>query len=146
MAQSLPVRDAVSAGGVVWRGGGAGALEIVVCGREADRMWGLPKGTPDDGESLEATALREVEEETGLQVKLGPKLGAIEYWFVSGGYRWHKFVHHWLMEPLGGDIADHDVEFDVVQWMPVEEALRVLTYAGEREMVEKAARALGTPV
>ena len=58
----LPVERAVSAGGIVYRRGEAG-LEIVICGRDADRVWGLPKGTPEEGEALEETAIREVTEE-----------------------------------------------------------------------------------
>lgn len=143
MSRAFPIKDAVSAGGVVWRRDGNGEVEVVLCGRTADKVWGLPKGTPDDGESIEETALREVREETGLQVKAGPELGAIEYWFTSGGVRYHKFVHHWLMEPIGGDVADHDHEFDAVEWVPLRDALRMLTYNNERKMLREAARKLG---
>ncbi len=137
----LPVEDAVSAGGVVWRHG-QGGLEIVVCGRRSDRSWMLPKGTPDVGESLEQTAIREVREETGLDVVLGATLPTIEYWFTMHGVRYHKRVHHWLMEPTGGDIANHDHEFDDVVWMPVDEALRKVNYANQRRVIAEAARTL----
>lgn len=139
----LPIKDAVSAGGVVWRKPPEGQVEIVLCGRPADRLWVLPKGTPDDGESISETALREVREETGLDVRQGESLGAIEYWFTSGGFRYHKFVHHWLMEPIGGDLADHDHEFDDVRWVRLTEALRMLSYENERKVVREAARLLG---
>lgn len=139
----LPVKDAVSAGGVVWRKAAGGQVEIVLCGRASDRLWVLPKGTPDDGESIAETALREVREETGLAVAQGEPLGAIEYWFTSGGYRYHKFVHHWLMQPIGGDLAEHDHEFDDVRWFRLPEALRALTYENERKVVREAARVLG---
>jgi len=132
----------VSAGGIVWRKVGP-ATEVVICGRNAERTWGLPKGTPDAGETLEQTAQREVEEETGLSVCLGAPVGSIDYWFVAGGYRIHKYVHHWLMEPTGGSLDDHDIEFDVVRWAPVGEALTLLTYKGERELLANAARMLG---
>lgn len=145
MAGRLPLKDAVSAGGVVWRQHG-GETQVLVCGRNSDRTWALPKGTPDGGESLEQTAQREVEEETGLRVRPGDKVGVIEYWFVAGGYRYHKFVHYWLMEPVGGSLDDHDVEFDVVTWASVDEAVNLLTYAGERQMVADAARMLGVHV
>lgn len=145
MPGRLPIKDAVSAGGIVWREGD-GRTEVLICGRNADRTWGLPKGTPDAGETLEQTAQREVEEETGLRVRVGQKVGVIEYWFVAGGYRYHKFVHHWLMEPLGGSLDDHDVEFDVVTWASIDEAINLLTYPGERQMVTDAAGMLGVHV
>jgi 8-oxo-dGTP pyrophosphatase MutT (NUDIX family) len=102
----------------------------------------LPKGTPDPGERIEETALREVEEETGLRVELGQSLGSITYWFTSGRTRFHKEVHHWLMEPVGGDLGDHDHEFDFVEWAPLEEALSRLTYENERRVVRRAAEKL----
>ncbi len=143
MTRQSPAKAAVSAGGVVWRRSPSGDVEVVVCGRASDGFWGLPKGTPDAGESLERTALREVEEETGLRVRLGEKLGSIHYWFVSGGERYRKRVHHWLMEPVGGNVADHDHEFDDVVWMPIAEASRRLRFENERRIVRQAAAALG---
>ena len=137
----LPVQDAVSAGGVVWRRGEK-RVEIVVCGRRADRSWMLPKGTPDAGESLEETAMREVREETGLEVELGATLPTIEYWFTMNGVRYHKRVHHWLMQPTGGDVANHDHEFDDVVWMPVDEALRKVNYSNQRQVIAEAAKTL----
>ena len=142
---SLPVKDAVSAGGVVWRRTDAGEVEIVLCGRRAEKIWGLPKGTPDAGETIEETALREVREETGILPGLGEQLGTIEYWFSSGGFRYHKFVHHWLMEPRGGDVADHDHEFDAVEWVPILPAIERLTYENEKKIAREAARRLGVP-
>lgn len=143
MTRQSPAKAAVSAGGVVWRRSPSGDVEVVVCGRASDGFWGLPKGTPDAGESLERTALREVEEETGLRVRLGKKLGSIHYWFVSDGERYRKRVHHWLMEPVGGNVADHDHEFDDVIWMPIAEASRRLRFENERRIVRQAAAALG---
>lgn len=137
------MRDAVSAGGVVWRRGASGGLEFVLCGRHAERLWVLPKGTPDPGEPLETTAVREVREETGLEVRPTLPLPTIEYWFVSQGVRYHKRVYHWLMEPVGGDIANHDHEFDEVRWVSPDEARRLLTYENERKVVQAAAEALG---
>lgn len=143
MARRLPIQEATSAGGVVWRRSPAGKVEVVVCGRRSDRVWGLPKGTPDPDEAIEQTALREVQEETGLKVLLGDELGSIEYWFTANGVRYHKHVHHWLMQPIGGDVSLHDNEFDFVCWLPAEQALATLTYDGERKLVAEAARKLG---
>lgn len=137
--KSDPVRteNVFSAGGLVYRTSG-GRLEVVICGRNSENLWGLPKGTPDEGETVEQTALREVREETGLEVEIENKLGEINYWFSRPGVRFHKTVHHFLMRPIGGDTRNHDHEYDVVEWAPAQEALRRLSYANERMMVEKA--------
>ncbi len=131
------VENAVSAGGVVCRPGEHG-LDVVICGRTGDGVWGLPKGTPDPGETTEETALREVSEETGLEVRILEKIGVVEYWFAREGVRYHKWVHFYLMEPTGGDTSTHDAEYDRVEWRPVEDAIKTLTFRNEREMVKKA--------
>jgi 8-oxo-dGTP pyrophosphatase MutT (NUDIX family) len=100
--------------------------------------WQLPKGTPSDGESVEQTALREVAEETGLDVRIVAPVGAIEYFFTQNGERIHKTVHFFLMEPTGGSIDAHDHEFDDVRWVPLEEARTLMTFPTERELVETA--------
>lgn len=133
----LPVQTAVSAGGVVYRTGPRG-MEVVLCGRDSDGVWGLPKGTPAPGESLEQTALREVSEETGLQVRIVEKIGTIQYWFSRNGVRYHKWVHHYLMQAVGGDTGAHDVEYDRVEWFPAEAAAKVLSFKNEAKIVEKA--------
>jgi 8-oxo-dGTP pyrophosphatase MutT (NUDIX family) len=141
----MPIRDAVSAGGVVARTSHDGVPQVVLCGRRAEKLWGLPKGTPDDGEGLEETALREVREETGLLVEAVEKLGTIDYWFVMRGFRIHKLVHHWLMRPVGGDVADHDHEYDDVDWFPIDVALDRITYDNERKVLVEAGKRLGYP-
>lgn len=135
--QKLPVQRAVSAGGVVYRRGPEG-VEVVLCGRTEDGVWGLPKGTPNAGESLEEAAVREVGEETGLQVAVERKIDTIEYWFAREGVRYHKFVHHYLMVPVGGNTADHDWEYDRVEWFTAEEACKTLSYRNEVQVVRRA--------
>jgi 8-oxo-dGTP pyrophosphatase MutT (NUDIX family) len=105
-------------------------------------LWALPKGTPDSGESLLETALREVREETGIAVEAEEPLGAISYFFVRQRTRFHKTVHFFLMRPVGGSIEEHDHEFDEVRWFQLEEALQIMTYPTEREVMERAAVAL----
>ena len=136
-SRRIPVERAVSAGGVVVRQGAAGP-EVVICGRDSDRVWGLPKGTPDEGESLEATALREVGEETGLKAEIVKKIGVAEYWFAREGIRYHKWVHHYLMRVTGGSTAEHDLEYDRVEWFPIEKAIETLTFDNDKEIVEQA--------
>jgi len=104
--------------------------------------WTLPKGTPEAGESVEATALREVAEETGLEVRIVAPAGSIEYDFSVDGQRVHKVVNHFLMRPVGGDLRGHDQEFEEVRWVPLGEAGRLLSFATERDIVDGAAAAI----
>jgi len=135
---------ATSAGGVVIRYHGSNPQFVAGCRRrERDgRTWTLPKGTPNAGETTEQTALREVAEETGLEVRITGPLDSIEYWFVLGGTRIHKTVHYFLMEPTGGDLAGHDHEFAEVRWVGFDEANSLLTFETERALVAKAAATL----
>lgn len=134
---------ATSAGGIVHRRRG-GSVEIVVGRRRRERgaTWTLPKGTPAAGETTEETALREVGEETGLEVRITAPFDSIHYTFVQDGTRIHKTVHYFLMEPTGGDLARHDHEFDEVRWIRLRDADSMLTFPTERALVEKASTVL----
>lgn len=140
MIRGKRIEKLVSAGGVVHRGGPDG-MQVVICGRNSPRIWQLPKGTPEAGESIEETALREAEEETGLRLEVHESIDSIDYWFVSSidGVRCHKTVHFYLMSATGGDINMHDHEFDTVRWVPVEDALKTLSYDNEVRIVQKGA-------
>lgn len=134
----LRTARATSAGGVVIRTVD-GRLEIALVHRRSPRLWALPKGTPDSGETLEETALRETREETGLEVEIDAPITTIRYFFVRGTTRFHKTVHFFLMRATGGSPDDHDAEFDEVCWVPLDEALALLTHATERSILEQAA-------
>ena len=140
----LRTSTATSAGGIVVRyESGAPWLVVGSRRRERDgRTWTLPKGTPNPGESREETAIREVEEETGLAVRITGPLESIEYWFVQSGKRIHKTVHYFLMEAIGGDLARHDHEFDEVRWISFDTAATTLTFETERALVARAAELL----
>lgn len=133
---------ATSAGGVTHRTLD-GRDQVLLVHRRSPRLWALPKGTPDAGETIEETALRETREETGIEVEIERPLRSIRYFFVRGKTRFHKTVHFFLMRPVGGRIEDHDAEFDEVRWMDVHEALALMTHATERSVVEEAAAILG---
>jgi len=139
MARGSQVREAVSAGGVVYRVRD-GRPEIVLVARPVTNLWALPKGTPEVGESLEQTALREVSEETGLVVDIVEPITEIAYSFhvTDGRVRVDKIVHHFLMAVTGGDVSLHDHEYDLVAWYGLAEALRLMTYDNERTVVERA--------
>ena len=140
----LRTSTATSAGGIVVRHE-SGQPWLVVGSRRRERdgrTWTLPKGTPNPGETREETALREVREETGLEVRITGPLDSIEYWFVQSGTRIHKTVHYFLMEPVGGDLAAHDHEFDEVRWITFESAGSMLTFETERALVMRAGELL----
>jgi 8-oxo-dGTP pyrophosphatase MutT (NUDIX family) len=136
----LRTARATSAGGVVVQ------LEqdrpsLVVGMRRRGRdgvTWTLPKGTPSPGETTEQTALREVGEETGLEVRITGPLPSIEYTFIQDGTRIRKTVHYFLMEPTGGDLSRHDHEFAAVRWVPFDEAGGLLSFQTERDLVATA--------
>ena len=133
------VEEPVSSGGVVYRWV-KGTLQVVLCGRDEPVRWSLAKGTPDPGETLEETALREVNEETGLVPVIEDKIRSIDYWFSDkdSDVRFHKTVHFYLMSHVGGDTSLHDPEFDVVRWFPYEEAVVSLAYPNEADVLRKA--------
>jgi 8-oxo-dGTP pyrophosphatase MutT (NUDIX family) len=135
-------RTAVSAGGVVFRRAPHG-VEIVLVARPSEGLWALPKGTPEPGESITETALREVREETGLQVRIGERLGTVRYQFTDrGGAVIDKTVHHYLFEPVGGDLGAHDGEHEVVQWLDIHEAERLLTHRNQLHILDRAAECI----
>jgi 8-oxo-dGTP pyrophosphatase MutT (NUDIX family) len=137
----LRAATATSAGGIVIRHE-SGRAWLVVGSRRRERdgrTWTLPKGTPEPGESREETALREVAEETGLEVRITGPLDSIEYQFVQSGQRIHKTVHYFMMEATGGDLANHDHEFEQVRWVTFEDAASTLTFETERLLVARAA-------
>ena len=128
-----------SAGGVVFNA----AREVVVIvptRRAADgsRVLALPKGHPDGAESAAEAALREVREEAGVVAEVVESLGQVKYWYQRGGKRIAKVVEFFLLRYVEGDVADHDHEVEPARWIPAEEAVRTLTYDGERQMVRKA--------
>ena len=144
MQPSKKVERPVSAGGVVYRTEEQD-LQILLCGWRTPSSWVLPKGTPDPGESLEQTALREVQEETGLEVVIRDYIDRTQYWFTgdSGRVRYHKTVHFYLMTPVGGALSLHDPEFDIVQWFSAGEAVKAMTYTNDARIVKKALAMIG---
>ena len=138
----LRTARATSAGGVVYREHD-GRIQIALAHRRSPPLWALPKGTPDAGETIEETAVRETREETGLDVEIERRLSTIRYFFVRGTTRFNKSVHFFLMRAVGGSPDNHDAEFDEVRWVDLQEALALMTHATERSVVEEAAAALG---
>ena len=144
--QKIPTEQQVSAGGVVYRKKTSG-VEVALIKVGPIIRWQLPKGIVDEGETPEEAAVREVREETGLAAKIESLLEKIEYWYVSSGktgkVRYHKFVHFYLMKYRSGRTDNHDHEVLEARWLPIVDAIRMLSFKSERELVEKAREMIG---
>lgn len=139
--------EEVSAGGLVVAGEPddlRGAL-IGKLDRRHRLVWSLPKGHVEPGETLEQTAAREVEEETGITAEVICPLGTVEYWFVFQGRRIHKTVHHFLLQETGGTLSNADVEVTEVAWVPLRTMAERLAYPDERRLVLRAHELLDRP-
>lgn len=133
--------DQVSAGGVAFRWHDS-EPEIAIVSVKPKLRWQLPKGIVDAGETPQVTAVREVREEAGVETDLIKLIETIEYWYRSLKYgkpvRYHKFVHFYLLEYKSGDVANHDHEVEESRWVRFDEALEMLDFKSERDVVEKA--------
>lgn len=122
-------------------------MRVALIGVGEPSRWQLPKGHVDGDETPQETALREVREETGVDCEVLGKIGTIDYWFykVEDGnkVRLHKYVHFFLMKYKSGSVRDHDQEVDEARWVGIDEAVRRLTFKGERTVVEKARSMIG---
>ncbi len=125
-----------AAGGIVHRRSTEGESQVLLVHRPRYDDWSLPKGKVDPGERDEETALREVEEETGLRCVLGEPAGTTRYRDSKGR---DKVVHYWMMEPpaaAGAFVPNHEV--DELRWCTVAEAAERLSYAHDRKLLQKA--------
>jgi 8-oxo-dGTP pyrophosphatase MutT (NUDIX family) len=133
-----------SAGGVLVRTVGSRPMLAAIRPQgKPEGVWALPKGNIDAGESAAETAVREVREETGVEGRLVEKLGDVRYVYTRrGGMRIFKVVSFFLLRAGRGKIDDIDesmrIEVAEARWLPLEEAPRLLSYGGEREMAAKA--------
>jgi 8-oxo-dGTP pyrophosphatase MutT (NUDIX family) len=102
----------------------------------------LPKGHIEQGESAAEAAQRELREEAGVNCELVEKLGDLRYWYSRGGERVMKVVSFFLFRYRSGSVRDHDHEVDSAEWVALEDAPRLLTYRGEKQMAEAALSSL----
>lgn len=134
-AKILNVSDAAlirAAGGLITRSRRHGAMELAIVHRPAYDDWTFPKGKLNPNETPEDAALREVEEETGIRCKLVGEVGCTSYLDRRGR---NKVVCYWLMEPVGGRKFAAGPEVDQVRWVPVSEAMQLLTYDRDRQLL-----------
>jgi 8-oxo-dGTP pyrophosphatase MutT (NUDIX family) len=134
--------DEVSAGGLVIDSTGTKGLLIGrrdLKDQSRERLlWSLPKGHIEEGETPEQAAIREVAEETGIQSEIARELGVIDFWFMAGGNRIHKTVHHYLFKEVGGELAPQITEVDDVGWFPLGEIVDLLAYPDEKKLIAKS--------
>ncbi|MBI5237302.1 MAG: NUDIX hydrolase [Deltaproteobacteria bacterium] len=135
----------LSAGGVIFRLMDK-SPEVALISVKGGKVWGLPKGAIDQGESMARTAHREVREETGLDGKILEKIGHIEYFFsYKEGEelrRVFKLVYFFLMEYTAGDVSGHDDEVVDCRWFPIDEAIKTLKYEDEKGILKQAKKML----
>jgi 8-oxo-dGTP pyrophosphatase MutT (NUDIX family) len=130
--------EEISAGGLVVDLSGERGLLIGRHDKRGRTLWSLPKGHIEVGETPEAAALREVEEETGIVSKITRSLGVIDFWFMADGKRIHKTVHHFLFSEIRGDLTPQISEVDVVDWFPLDEIATRLAYPDERKLIARS--------
>jgi len=133
----------ISAGGVVCDNG-AGGLEVCLISKRKGRIWALPKGRLDPGETPEHAAVREVLEETGCDAVIVAPLGTIEYDFhwKSNNTNYHKVVSYFLMRARSRQAQPPDQEADEVSWITIDEACRRVTHENERDILRAARKRL----
>src|SRR5436189_411816 len=124
-----------AAGGVIVGPGRSRRAEILVVHRPRYDDWTLPKGKAENGESDEACALREVEEETSLVCDLEQEVAVTEYEDAGGR---PKRVRYFAMTPRAGCVAAAQNEIDEVRWVTRETALETLSYARDSAVVDAA--------
>jgi 8-oxo-dGTP pyrophosphatase MutT (NUDIX family) len=137
----LPVRDQVSAGGVVFRRDNE-RIEVVIVTVGGENRWQLPKGLVEKDEKPEVAAVREAREETGIESDVLQHIETIEYWYagLDGGerVRFHKRVHFYLLRYLSGDTSNHDWEVNEARWVPIDDARAHLAFDSERRVMGTA--------
>ncbi len=137
----LPVREQVSAGGVVFRRDDE-RIDVVIVAVGGNNRWQLPKGLVEKDEKPEVAAVREAREEGGTDSEVVELIETVEYWYagLDGGerVRFHKRVHFYLLRYLSGDTSNHDWEVNEARWVPIDDAGTQLAFDNERRVVERA--------
>ena len=120
--------DVWAAGAVVWREDG----DVAVVHRPRYDDWSFPKGKLEPGETIPFAAVREVAEESGLDVHLGPILGDVSYAVPEG----RKVVRYWSARVAKDNGFTPDAEVDELRWIPAGQAAEVLTYGHDLDVLQ----------
>ena len=125
----------VSAGGIVVKEGKV--LLVRTKTLRGDLVWTFPKGHIEEGESLRATACREVEEETGYRCRILEAVGTVRYQFTRGGRLIKKRVRWYWMEPGARLGKPDEAEVYAVRWAAYAKADALLTYPADHDLILK---------
>jgi len=128
-----------SAGGVIYRKLG-NQFDVALIATKKGTVWTLPKGIIDKDESPEMAAVREIQEETGLTGSIIDQLGQKSYWFYLKGEnaKCKKTVTYFLLGYISGEPNNLSWEVDDAKWVPLEEALELLHYKSDKEILARA--------
>ncbi|MEZ0324241.1 MAG: NUDIX hydrolase [Hydrogenothermaceae bacterium] len=135
----MAVKWEFSAGGVVYKKEGDKIYILLI--KNKDR-YGFPKGNIERTEKKEDAALREVKEETGVDVNIKDYLGNVEYWYRSGTDTIHKFVYYYLMEYKGGEVKPQKEEIDSAEFVELEKVNELLSFDKDKKVFELAVKKL----
>lgn len=122
--------ELIAGGAAVWQRSPSGGIEVTLVHRPRYDDWSLPKGKQHAGEALPVTAVREVVEETGHTVTLGPRLGSTRYQVPLG----EKVAHYWTARPTGGSFQP-GAEVDELRWLAFEDAIKLLSHQHDRTLL-----------
>ncbi|HTZ17767.1 MAG TPA: NUDIX hydrolase [Dissulfurispiraceae bacterium] len=139
MIKPALIKYLYSAGGVIFRKTGS-LIEVALIATKNKTIWTLPKGIIDKNESAEMAAVREIREETGLTGEIIDRLGEKSYWFYlkDENSKCKKTVTYFLIRYISGDTTDFSWEVDEAKWFPIDEAIKILSYNSDREIVSRA--------
>jgi len=135
----MSIKRIFSAGGIVLRQAqDKSGLKVLVTQHSKHKGWDFPKGHREIYESEEKTALREVEEETGIKAEIIEKVGETRYFYHEEGERVLKTVAFYLMKYLGKGKATTAFEVSGKLWLPIDRVEEKLTFKDTKELWRKA--------
>lgn len=132
-----------SAGGVVFKVSPGEKPEVLLIAVKDGKIWTIPKGLIEKGETRESTAIREVQEEGGVRGEIVDFIDKVEYWYVwpdeSGEkVKRHKTVYYYLLKYLEGDPSQHDFEVKDARWFEIDDAIKMVKYPSDKKILQKA--------
>ncbi|MCQ4610123.1 MULTISPECIES: NUDIX hydrolase [Corynebacterium] len=135
-------KTTLAAGAVLWRGDleHPDSIEVACIHRPHYDDWSLAKGKVDPGEFLVTTAVREIQEETGYEVRLGKLIGKTVYPVKNTT----KVVYYWTGKVVGGEFTPNN-EVDEIRWLNIDDATQLMSYELDRQVLLKAAKRFATP-